>query len=258
MGLATSTIEKNAFYPPDPHNLPDGTEFLTVNKQYKIPFIHLNKGAKKTIIFSHGNATDLGEIYDTLQWLFYNLECNIVGYEYIGYGHSGKLHEYNTFSSIDKKEQPTEKGCYDSIETVWNYLTDSLGIDGNDIILLGRSIGTGPTVDLANKVGNNLGGVIMLSPFMSCCKVVKFNWDLSWIDIFQNYKKIGNVDTKILILHGDNDEIINIKHSKELVNIATNNNVDATLITINEATHNNMLWGQYGANVIDEIKNYFF
>lgn len=257
MGIVTSTIEKMAFYPPDPHDLPNGTEFLTINDKYKIPYIHLDKGAKKTIIFSHGNATDLGEIYDTLQWLFYNLECNIVGYEYIGYGHSEILHDYNNSSSVGKKERPTEKKCYYSIDSVWNYLTNSLGICGNDIILLGQSIGTGPTVELANKIENCLGGVVLISPFMSCCKVAKFNWDFYWIDIFKNDKKINNIDTKILILHGDNDNVININHSKELIKIAKDNNPHAILVEIKGATHNNILWGQHGNIVIDEIRNCF-
>lgn len=73
----------------------------------KLPLIYINRNAKYTVIFSHGNAED---IYLVQQWILTyflkQVEVNCVVYEYTGFGESnGKL--------------PSDHNCYDDIETVY-------------------------------------------------------------------------------------------------------------------------------------------
>lgn len=50
------------------------------------------KSAKATILYSHGNAEDLSVIFPYLLKLAFELDCNVVGYDYSGYGESkGKV-----------------------------------------------------------------------------------------------------------------------------------------------------------------------
>jgi hypothetical protein len=67
--------------------------FLHSKSGSKIQVLLINKNAKYTMIFSHGNAED---IYLVQQWLhsyfFRHVEVNAVVYEYTGFGEAnGKI-----------------------------------------------------------------------------------------------------------------------------------------------------------------------
>lgn len=161
-----------------------------------------------TIVYSHGNATDIGRIYDWMDIIHQSCQVNIVCYDYVGYGsNTGK---------------PSEQGCYDCINSVYEYLVTDNNINSNDIILFGRSIGTGPTVDLASRLSKNdvcaLKGIILQSPYTSIFGVVsqKIATASMCIDKFRNKSKIDSVTCPITVLHGDQDEIIPFDHAEKL------------------------------------------
>lgn len=90
-----------------------------------------------TLLFSHGNAVDLGQMTSFFVGLGQRINCNIFSYDYSGYGMStGK---------------PTEKNLYADIDAAWHALRTRYGISPENIILYGQSIGTVPTVDLASR-----------------------------------------------------------------------------------------------------------
>jgi hypothetical protein len=82
---------------------------------------------KYTILFSHGNAVDLGQMSSFYYGLGSRLECNIFTYDYSGYGASGG--------------RPSEKNLYADIEAAWIALRSRYGISPSNIILYGQSIG---------------------------------------------------------------------------------------------------------------------
>jgi hypothetical protein len=45
-------------------------------------------GAKFTIVYSHGNAADCGSMWERYVCLAKVLKCNVLGYDYSGYGAS--------------------------------------------------------------------------------------------------------------------------------------------------------------------------
>ena len=213
--------EKVAFQPPTPPSY-DENSFSMING--KIPY-HLavsGKGWKNTytIIFTHGNAEDLGQIAPWLDIVAKTLQVNVLGYDYQGYG-------YNEGSC-------SEKASYEDIHTVYKYVKNTLMVPANKIILWGRSLGTGPTTHLAAKlcspsagfcsfsasdllVEQGIAGIILQSPFMSAVTVVTNKlWYVPWSDIFSNYSKIGNINVPIFILHGTNDQVIPHNHSTKL------------------------------------------
>ena len=54
-----------------------------------------------TLLFSHGNAVDLGQMSSFLYGLGYHLQCNVFSYDYSGYGCStGKPSEKNLYADI--------------------------------------------------------------------------------------------------------------------------------------------------------------
>jgi hypothetical protein len=111
-----------------------------------------------TLIYSHGNATDAGAMHPLQLILSNSLECNVVSYDYSGYGESGGVAmEANTYTDI--------KGVYEwTVENV-------CGGDESRVILYGQSVGSGPCCYLAKQV-DGLGGMVLHSPFMSGMRVL--------------------------------------------------------------------------------------
>ena len=202
---------------------------------YKIPaFFIRRRGATQTILFSHGNAEDLGMMYNRMKDLAMVLGVNILAYDYTGYGLSipGPAHGNgmtmdasgrSTGSSADNSsvEGPSENMCYRNIEAAFTYLTQTRKIPPNQIILYGRSLGSGPSCYLAAKsalMGNSIGGLILHSPFLSVFKVVA---DLNGLDmagdIFNNEKRARNVRCPTLIIHGKDDEVVPFFHAQRLL-----------------------------------------
>ena len=201
---------------------------------YKVPaFFIRRRNATQTILFSHGNAEDLGMMYARMKDLAMVLGVNILAYDYTGYGLSipGPAHRSNSSnkanggssSSSSSSDGPSENMIYRNIEAAYRYLTRVRKIPPHKIILYGRSIGSGPACYLAAKTslnGNPVGGLILHSPFLSVYKVVA---DLNGLDmgivgdLFHNEKRARNVRCPTLIIHGREDEVVPFWHAPRLL-----------------------------------------
>jgi pimeloyl-ACP methyl ester carboxylesterase len=82
---------------------------LDTARKERIALFHFwHPAAKATILWSHGNAMDIGEIYFFLIQLCSQLHVNVVAYDYSGYGGStGK---------------PSEANCYADIKAAYDYI----------------------------------------------------------------------------------------------------------------------------------------
>jgi len=212
-----SIVARSAFIPPRPACLLEELKnlvWLTNRYKHKIPALHIQhtntekEEPKYTLLFSHGNAEDLSYIEEWLEELSESLNVNVLAYEYSGYGFSSS--EHNTPLT------PSEDFCYSDINAAYDYLTKTKNINPQQIVIFGRSLGTGPSVDLASK--QQCGGLILQSPLKSAVRVV---WDsyftpLLPIDIFNNISKIGKVKCPVLVVHGDRDAVINVEHGKAI------------------------------------------
>ncbi|CAF0843420.1 unnamed protein product [Brachionus calyciflorus] len=159
-------------------------------------FVRCTPNPKYTILFSHGNAVDIGQMSSFYYGLGSRLDCNIFTYDYSGYGASGGT--------------PNEKNLYADIRAAWNALRCRFGISPSNIILYGQSIGTVPTVDLASKY--DCAGVILHAPLMSGMRVA-FNTTRTWCcDAFPSIDKVSKISSIVLVIHGTEDEVIDLSH----------------------------------------------
>ena len=133
--------------------------------EYKIPAFFLRrKGAKITILFSHGNAEDMGMMYRRMKEMAMLLCANVLAYDYTGYG-----------LSTPENVTPSEQMCYRNIDAAYNHLTKTMKISPSEIVLYGRSLGSGPSCYLAKKTadeGQSVAGLILHSPFLSIYRIV--------------------------------------------------------------------------------------
>ncbi|KAG8651951.1 alpha/beta hydrolase domain-containing protein 17B isoform X2 [Manihot esculenta] len=226
MGNVTSNVAaKFAFFPPDPPTYDvcredDGRLVLPGVSADKNMDVHLleTKGgnqivatfwkhpfARFTLLYSHGNAADLGQMHDLFIELRAHLRVNIMSYDYSGYGaSSGKPSEFNTY--------------YD-IEAVYNCLKEYYEVKQEDLILYGQSVGSGPTLHLGSRL-QKLRGVVLHSAILSGLRVLYPVKMTFWFDIYKNIDKIRLVNCPVLVMHGTNDDIVDFSHGKRLWELA--------------------------------------
>ncbi|CAI9755323.1 unnamed protein product [Fraxinus pennsylvanica] len=170
-----------------------------------IAFYLRNPYARLTVLYSHGNAADLGQLYDLFVQLKANLRVNLIGYDYSGYGAStGKPSEYDTYADI---------------EAVYECLQTEYGISQEDLILYGQSVGSGPTLHLAAQLPR-LRGVVLHSAILSGIRVlcqVKYTF---CCDIYKNVNNIRKVKSPVLVIHGTDDDVVNCLHGNGLWKLA--------------------------------------
>jgi len=160
-------------------------------------YVKCAPNARFTILHSHGNAVDLGQMSSFYLGLGTRINCNIFSYDYSGYGVS--------------EGKPSEKNLYADIEAAWHALRTRLGISPENIILYGQSIGTVPTVDLASRY--EVGAVILHSPLMSGMRVAFPQTKRTWFfDAFPSIDKVPRVTSPVLVIHGTEDEVIDFSH----------------------------------------------
>ncbi|MFN6460444.1 MAG: alpha/beta hydrolase [Nostoc sp. DedVER02] len=179
----------------------------------------LNNQAKYTILYSHGNSEDLGDIKQILEKL-HTWGFSVFAYDYRGYGTS--------------QGKPTETHAYEDIDSAYNYLTQNLKIPPDRIIVLGRSVGGGSAVNLAMQ--KPVAGLIIESSFISAFQVI-VPFRILPFDKFPNLDKIKKIKCPILIIHGKADEIIPFAHGQKLFNAAISPKL---YFWVEEANHNNL------------------
>ena len=176
--------------------------------------------SKFTILFSHGNAEDLGDIRDFLEMM------QIKGYSVFAYDYRG----YGTSSG-----RPSEKNAYKDIDAAYEYLVKKLNVSADRIIAHGRSIGGAVAIDLASR--RKLAGLIVESSFVSAFRVVT-RIRVTPFDKFNNIDKIKKVKCPVLMIHGKDDRIISLWHSEKLFEAV---NKPKLKFWVDGAGHNNLL-----------------
>lgn len=106
--------------------------------------------------------------------------------------------------------KPSETKCYESIEAAVEYLTSQKNFPTSKIIVFGTSLGTGPTLHIAQK--QCFRGIVLQSPFTS---VLRIKLDVASIpfDMFPNVDRIGDVTCPVFIIHGKIDEVVPFSHA---------------------------------------------
>ena len=161
----------------------------------------------KTLLFFHGNAGSLENRIHKLN-RFDDMKINFLIIAWRGFsGNKGK---------------PTEIGLYEDGQSAIRWLLEK-GLKEEDIIIYGESLGTGVATHLAQS--KNFAGVILETPFTSMVDAAKTFYpyipvNLLLKDKFKNEDKIKNINSPILIMHGEADQIVPFAMGKKIFEIA--------------------------------------
>lgn len=166
----------------------------------KIATLHLpNPNARFTLWFFHGNAESLSDVLPLLQ-AFHAAGFSVFAFDYPGYGVSTGT--------------PTEASLYDSARAARRFRRDQLQVPPERTLIYGRSLGSGPALQMATE--ERVGGVILQSAFVSVYRVLT-RWPLFPFDLFENERKVRQVDAPVLVMHGTADEVIPFGHGEALL-----------------------------------------
>lgn len=165
----------------------------------------------KCILFFHGNA---GNVSFRLHYIkkFNELGFSILIFDYPGFGLSTGI--------------PNENICIKCADFFYKYLIETKNFLHKDIIFYGESIGGSIAASLANKY--NIKYLILQSTFTDIKEIIKniisfniFMMNNIGFETLKNLKtrfKINKLNKKMktLIIHGNNDELIDLTHADQL------------------------------------------
>jgi len=181
-----------------------------------------NPKARKVILFSHGNGEDIGMGGGFYETLAFGANISVLVYDYPGYGlTAGK---------------PSERSIYETAEAAYRFLVEEKKFAPENIIVMGRSLGGGPSCFLAKK--HPVGGLILESTFTSALRVVT-GVRLLPFDPFSNISRIDRITCPKLVIHGTEDEIVPFSHGKKLATVAAQ---PCRFEAVKGAGHNDLFW----------------
>ncbi len=160
----------------------------------------------KTIVFFHGNAGDLSNRIYKLNELS-KLKLNYLIFAYRGFnGSEGK---------------PYEEGLYIDAESVINWLKKN-NILENNIVLYGESLGTAIAIHIAQS--KNFSGIILEAPFTSMVDLGQKYYPFFPVkflikDKYESKKKLKNIKSPVLVMHGKKDKIVPFYMGKQIYEI---------------------------------------
>lgn len=221
-----NNLAKLVFQPPPPTYTTDpNLIWLNTSLGETIPaFYILRENAKFTLLFSHGNAEDLGLLIRYFREVSYILHVNVFSYEYTGYGMSSG--------------QPQEAAVYADVVAAFKYIRDELRTPWTQIVPYGRSIGTAPSVYLATQTA--VRGIVLQSPMVSIYRIpFHLRFTLPG-DVFANIDKIGNVCCPVFIIHGTRDEIVPCWHGQGLYEVCVKKGTAYGAYVVEGGDHNNL------------------
>lgn len=223
VSLAACTVVNGMLYYPNhgSRRAPEGLKKLRMEDGTEIAWLHLpNLAARQTLWFFHGNAEDLGDLEPFLRAL-QGAGFAVMAFDYPGYGLSTGT--------------PNEKTVYAAARAVRRVLREELKVPAESTIVVGRSLGGGPAVQMATE--ERVGGLVLMSTFTSVYRVVT-NRRVLPLDQFENERKLGQVRCPVLVMHGTADEVIPFGHGEALLAAA---NEPKRALFVPGARHNDFL-----------------
>lgn len=200
--------------------------FQTLHKIRTEDGVHLaamhlpNDQARYTILYSHGNGEDLGNVLPVLE-MIHALGFAVYAYDYRGYGASGGT------ATVD--------GVLLDVEAAYAHVTGALGVTPDRLILWGRSVGGGPTVHAAAK--HPAAAIVLEATFTSAFCVMTHRPILPF-DRLCNLKLLADIRLPVLFIHGHRDRVVPFAHGPRLFASAAE---PKWHVWVDEAGHND-LW----------------
>jgi alpha-beta hydrolase superfamily lysophospholipase len=191
------------------------------------------------ILFFHGNG-EVASDYDEIAPFYHHREINLAVADYRGYGASGGSPGFTylindghlVFKAV--REELSRKGL------------------GEDLWVMGRSMGSLSAVELAHRYPEEMKGLIVESGFASVTRLIKhLNLPARGLNLEpieeERLAMIRQITMPALIIHGELDMLVPLQEAKDLYRSL--NSSKKKLVIIPHADHNTIMFA--------DLKQYF-
>ncbi len=183
-------------------------------------------GSPLTLLWFHGNAGNISHRLENIKLRHDRLAINIFIFDYREYGKS--------------EGTASEGGTYRDGNAAVRYLRGRGDLDRARIAFLGESLGSAVAVEMAIRHG--CAALVLESPFLSVSEMARVSFPFLPLGPllrtrYDNISKIGKVRAPILIVHGENDEIVPFQHGRRLFEAAPE---PKELYVVKGAHHNDL------------------
>ncbi len=160
-----------------------------------------NEGPQKLIIYFGGNAEEVSHMVPMAS-MFEDWAMLLINYP--GYGRS--------------EGKPGQDSFYSAALAIYDYAAERDDIDNENIVLMGRSIGSGSAVYLAHE--RKVKSLVLISPFESILAVAKSKLPFLPVSLmlrhkFPSKKYAASINVPLVAFYGTADNIIPPIHSKK-------------------------------------------
>jgi pimeloyl-ACP methyl ester carboxylesterase len=189
--------DKQIILTPDQYGLAYEDVFLESDDGIKIHgWLIKAEAARGVLLFCHGNAGNISHRFESIRF-FNRLSLDVLIFDYRGFGKS--------------EGSPDEKGTYLDAAAAWKYLIETKGYHPDQIIIFGRSLGSGIAAWLASEKHSKT--VILESSFTSLPDLGAKVYPFFPVRLLSRYKydtlkNLQQITCPILFIHSKNDEII--------------------------------------------------
>jgi alpha-beta hydrolase superfamily lysophospholipase len=165
----------------------------------------LNNTTQGSILYCHGNAENISHLADVALQLSHDLRCNILIFDYAGYGKS--------------EGKPTAKGILDDGRAARDWLATHDEIPRNQVIVYGQSLGGSVAVDIAANDGAR--GLIVESSFTSLGDMGRKLFPMLPVNYLlrerlTSIEKIDKVTCPVFISHSKSDQVVPFSQGQRL------------------------------------------
>jgi pimeloyl-ACP methyl ester carboxylesterase len=211
------------------------------------PFSPLTSRHRKVVLYHHGNACDLKDVYGLLATISQDLQCPTFSFDYPCYGicHARDDKSTSTSSSLSSSFPPTEQEIRDAATDVLKWILRHRAPD--EIILWGESLGCFSALHNATVLPTLCnedaihGKLVLYAPFASVRSFVPLSLGrlVLWSEMFDNVAMASECRLPVVIVHGENDEVIAQWQGRRVYDAIPH--ARKAFMSLPEATHNT-LW----------------
>jgi pimeloyl-ACP methyl ester carboxylesterase len=243
-GFDISEITRCLFYPRPEWRMPvlgQGTEshLIPVDRDVTIGarFYLAGKGCPN-ILFFHGNGEIVSD-YEEMGLLYNQMGINFLPVDYRGYGRS--------------TGEPTVSAMMQDAHVILDYVRHWCQNQGSTgpMVVMGRSLGSAPAIDLAFHYPHFIDALIIesgfahIGPLLRLMGIDMLQYGLSEDQGPRNLQKIHQWKRPLLIIHAEYDQIFSIGEGEALFEASPSNH--KKMLIIPNASHNDIFF--QGMNV---------
>lgn len=230
--LATVLLQRRLIYFPEPRHITPASVGLTnvservlktPDRERVLVWYGAAQPGQPTILYFHGNGGSFGLRDERIR-------------RYMAQGYGVYMMTYRSYGG--STGNPSERNNVADARLAYESLKKE-GVEPDNIVIYGESLGTGVAVQLASEV--SAAGVILDAPYTSLVDIAEKVYPYlpsRWLmtDRYETMNYIGKVKEPLLILHGEEDEIVPVSMGRAIYEAA---NQPKTLKVFPGAGHSN-------------------